>query len=716
MKIIVAVTVFAMLLIILTGIANAATFFVPDDYSSINDAIRASSPGDTIIVRSGTYYENVLLNKSLSLIGEGLPTIDAQNRGSAITITADNCTVSGFRFVKTQRNSRCAGMKIYSNWNIIENNICEYTFIGIHLLNSLGNKILNNSFKRSFEGIRLQNSRRNKILKNTFKDCGLFLLASYGNDVEGNTVNGKPLVYLENVSGAEIKNAGQVILVNSDGIIVRNCDISRTTIGIQLLNSFNCTIRDNKLRENYFGIGISLSNSSNNKILNNTLEENRRGLYLLHSSMNMIVNNSFRDCGLYVVKSYGNDVEGNTVNGKPLVYLENVSGAEIKNAGQVILVNSDGIIVRNCDISRTTIGIQLLNSFNCTIRDNKLRENYFGIGISLSNSSNNKILNNTLEENNRNINLLYSSGNEITNNTFCGSDLKVVIGIYMLSSSGNRIMRNTFRDCGLYVVKSYGNDVEGNTVNGKPLVYLENVSGAEIKNAGQVILVNCESVTIKDCNISHTTVGIYLWKSSNCTIEGNKVFENLWGGISLWGSSKNKILNNTCEKNDDGIHLTHSSRNKILNNKVSDNDFFGISLWLSQRNRISRNSIRDNNFFGIYLRYSSNNKIFLNDIVNNSPNVYSINSNNFWNSTRPITYIYNNRTYRNYMGNYWGNYPGEEADDDGIGDTPYKVNGNDYDYYPLIQPLKFYSRRSGSPIGEIRDVMKRKHGGGGFWR
>ena len=591
MKIIVAVTVFAMLLIILTGIANAATFFVPDDYSSINDAIRASSPGDTIIVRSGTYYENVLLNKSLSLIGEGLPTIDAQNRGSAITITADNCTVSGFRFVKTQRNSRCAGMKIYSNWNIIENNICEYTFIGIHLLNSLGNKILNNSFKRSFEGIRLQNSRRNKILKNTFKDCGLFLLASYGNDVEGNTVNGKPLVYLENVSGAEIKNAGQVILVNSDGIIVRNCDISRTTIGIQLLNSFNCTIRDNKLRENYFGIGISLSNSSNNKILNNILEEN-----------------------------------------------------------------------------------------------------------------------------NRNINLLYSSGNEITNNTFCGSDLKVVIGIYMLSSSGNRIMRNTFRDCGLYVVKSYGNDVEGNTVNGKPLVYLENVSGAEIKNAGQVILVNCESVTIKDCNISHTTVGIYLWKSSNCTIEGNKVFENLWGGISLWGSSKNKILNNTCEKNDDGIHLTHSSRNKILNNKVSDNDFFGISLWLSQRNRISRNSIRDNNFFGIYLRYSSNNKIFLNDIVNNSPNVYSINSNNFWNSTRPITYIYNNRTYRNYMGNYWGNYPGEDADDNGIGDTPYKVNGNDYDYYPLIQPLKFYSRRSGSPIGEIRDVMKRKHGGGGFWR
>jgi pectin methylesterase-like acyl-CoA thioesterase len=42
------------------------------DFTKIQNAINASSEGDTIIVHNGTYYENVILNKSLSLLGKGL--------------------------------------------------------------------------------------------------------------------------------------------------------------------------------------------------------------------------------------------------------------------------------------------------------------------------------------------------------------------------------------------------------------------------------------------------------------------------------------------------------------------------------------------------------------------------------------------------------------------------------------------------------------------
>lgn len=39
--------------------ASSATIYVPDDYPTIQAAVNAASPGDTIIVRDGTYYENV---------------------------------------------------------------------------------------------------------------------------------------------------------------------------------------------------------------------------------------------------------------------------------------------------------------------------------------------------------------------------------------------------------------------------------------------------------------------------------------------------------------------------------------------------------------------------------------------------------------------------------------------------------------------------------
>jgi hypothetical protein len=72
------------------------------DYSKIQKAVDAARPGDTIIVKAGTYYENVVLNKSLTLKAEGRAIIDAQYLGNPITVLADNCTIEGFEV----RNSR----------------------------------------------------------------------------------------------------------------------------------------------------------------------------------------------------------------------------------------------------------------------------------------------------------------------------------------------------------------------------------------------------------------------------------------------------------------------------------------------------------------------------------------------------------------------------------------------------------------------------------
>ena len=52
--------------LILTAFASASeakTIYVPDDYEKIQWAVDNASAGDTIIVRDGTYYENVIICK-----------------------------------------------------------------------------------------------------------------------------------------------------------------------------------------------------------------------------------------------------------------------------------------------------------------------------------------------------------------------------------------------------------------------------------------------------------------------------------------------------------------------------------------------------------------------------------------------------------------------------------------------------------------------------
>jgi pectin methylesterase-like acyl-CoA thioesterase len=58
-------------MLISVGSVSAATYNVPGDYSTIQAAINAANPGDTINVSAGTYTENVDVNESVNLVGAG---------------------------------------------------------------------------------------------------------------------------------------------------------------------------------------------------------------------------------------------------------------------------------------------------------------------------------------------------------------------------------------------------------------------------------------------------------------------------------------------------------------------------------------------------------------------------------------------------------------------------------------------------------------------
>jgi len=103
---------------------NAAVIYVPDDYEKIQWAVLNASAGDTIIVRDGTYYENIWVYQPLTIRSENgsqNTVIDSKWIGSVFTIEADNVTIEGF----TIRNSggSGAGVKTYRHDNLtIKNN------------------------------------------------------------------------------------------------------------------------------------------------------------------------------------------------------------------------------------------------------------------------------------------------------------------------------------------------------------------------------------------------------------------------------------------------------------------------------------------------------------------------------------------------------------------------------------------------------------------
>jgi hypothetical protein len=94
---IVSVTI---LVLCFVGTASATNWSVDGsggaDFSGIQEAINNATDGDTIIVHSGVYYENVVVDKLVTLKGINLPVVDADGEGSAITLTADGITLVGF--------------------------------------------------------------------------------------------------------------------------------------------------------------------------------------------------------------------------------------------------------------------------------------------------------------------------------------------------------------------------------------------------------------------------------------------------------------------------------------------------------------------------------------------------------------------------------------------------------------------------------------------
>ena len=152
------------------GTASADTIYVPDDYAKIQWAIDNTTGGDTIIVRDGTYIENVDVNKRLTIRSENGPAnciVDAADPDDDVfDVNTDYVNISGFTVTGATGGGYIAGMYIHANYSKITNNNVLNNRYGIYLKNSNNNILTNNNASYNDVGICLEYSSDNEITKN----------------------------------------------------------------------------------------------------------------------------------------------------------------------------------------------------------------------------------------------------------------------------------------------------------------------------------------------------------------------------------------------------------------------------------------------------------------------------------------------------------------------------------------------------------------------
>ena len=520
---------FTVLAFVSGGCVSAATTRYVDSGDSIQDVVDVADPGDTIIVRDGTYTENVevdVVNLTLqSENGSAFTTVVAAvNTSDAFLVTANSVTISGF----TVRNAPSAS--------------------GIYLDSVHHCTVSGNNASGNYHGIDLYSSSNNSLTGNTANSNhrGIYLRYSSNNNLTGNTAS-----------------------YNYYGIYLR-------------YSSNNNTLISNTASNNSYGIHLFDSNN-NNRLTDNTASYNWDGIYLYSScNNNTLISNTASynsNYGIYLYSSCNNNLTGNTAsyNSDYGIYLYSSCNNNILSDNSATLNNKYGIYLYsscNNNLTGNTApyndydGISLWSSSNNTLTDNTVSSNEYGIYF--YNSSNNTLSGNSANSNGVSGIYLYSSSNNntLTNNTAS----KNLRGIFLTESSINTLTTNTASnnsDYGIYLFSSSNNN---------------NLLGNSALNNSQngIRLTSSSNNILTGNNASNSTKGIEFYASSNNTLTDN-TFSNNSYGIYFYNSSNNTLLNNTANSNSHyGIYLYSSSNNRIYNNyfdntkNANDN---GFNIW-----------------------------------------------------------------------------------------------------------------------------------------
>ncbi len=609
------------------------------NFTSIQAAVNAANPGDEIIVKPGTYEENIKVTKSLSIASESGNSSDtivraADNSEDVFGVWANGVSIKGFSI----EGSVSSGIRFFGvvdcriENNELSNNSCS---IDLYMISS-GNTLNNNEISDSLTGISLGGSWYNNLSNNSISNCsnGISLFDSPKNKLENNTVS-------ENIEGISL--AGE----SNGNTLVNNTINFNEKLGLHIYETSNNLIYNNDFN-NTLNVESEIVSGTNIWNTTKTKGTNIAGGSYLGGNLwakpdGTIYPGGSGDINLDGILDAQYNIEGSQlIDQLPLKELKPVTITVSNNTGQVadftsiqaavdnafpgdIILISPGIYEENIDIYVTNLtlvsesgnpadtivqavnrlddvfyiiadgvairGLNIAGPVNfpnacirlngvkyCNIENNQLSDSYKGTILNTSGGNNSLTVNNSISDTGFGVRLDSSSGNVLSNNTVSGNGTSILLR----NSSENILVNNSASgsDYGIWVDSSSNNTLDGN-------------------------------------NLSNNKVGIYLKISSGNTLNNSKVSNNTNSGINLWDSVGNAVNDSTASKNSISIVLHNSSKNLLNNNTVSDNDY-GVWLYSSSNdNKLTDNRASDNRV-GIYMKASSGNALTGNIALNST--------------------------------------------------------------------------------------------------
>ena len=265
-------------------------------------ALNLAKDGDVILVKGGVHKGNFVVEKSVQLLGENLPILDGEGKGTVLTIKAPKVVVSGFLI----RNSgdilsrEDAGIAVEAHHCRIENNRLEDVLFGIVLRHATESLVL----KNTLHGKDLPPPRRGDLIKVWYSD---------GVVIEANEVVGGRDVVLWfskrlTVRGNEIRqNRYGVHFMYCDDAKVESNRLTQNAVGIYLMYSQGLHLRRNWLVANRgpSGYGIGLKDMREAFVSENFIADNRVGIFAEGATSSRFVGNmlAYNDIGFYLFTS-----------------------------------------------------------------------------------------------------------------------------------------------------------------------------------------------------------------------------------------------------------------------------------------------------------------------------------------------------------------------------------------------------------------------------
>jgi parallel beta-helix repeat protein len=401
------------------------------NYTAIQEAIDAPETldGHTIFVEEGKYYEHVIVNKSLSLVGENISTtvIDGNFSGNPVTIASSHVNMTSFTVQEAWLGIWYVfnGFGIYLatgvSYNNISHNIITNNLMYGIMLNASSHNIISDNIIRNnnSSGVTIWSSSNNMIFNNTIQNCGLIIGGS-GITVFNSTEN---IVY--------------------DNIVLDN------GLGIALCCSGHNQLYNNNMTDNRYNFemtGLSKSDFNNSIDMSNLVDG--RHIYCLQSAKNVVVDSQLNIANLYIIDSENITLKDLvlTKNGVGLLLwetndsrIENVTVSD--NHQGVDLTLCANITVCRCSITNNDNGgIHTNCSLMCNISGNEIRANG-NFGIWMDYSSNVSIDGNTITKTHGDgIMIAYGGNNSISGNSIAEN----FNGVRMFSAYGNKFYHNNF--------------------------------------------------------------------------------------------------------------------------------------------------------------------------------------------------------------------------------------------------------------------------------